>query len=175
MIQNKRLLLQITLILFLGCTIVAVHFAFIHEGYKDNVVFSEEGSDKQTEASSALQDKDTGTVVPLVDMNKAKDLFDKGETRFVDVRPEEKFKRGHIPGAVNLPVSAFENAWPDAIDELIPEIAVLIYRDKEDCESPRFVAKQLVRIGFQDIMIMEDKEFSRWETSKYPLISIDKE
>ena len=111
-------------------------------------------------------------IIDVVGVNETKELYETGKAQFVDVRPEEKFNRSHIPGAVNLPVSAFENAWPDAIDELIPEIGVLIYCDEEDCESPHFVAKQLARIGFQDIMIMEDKGFLQWETSEYPLVSL---
>jgi rhodanese-related sulfurtransferase len=34
-----------------------------------------------------------------------KERIEEGETQVVDIRPPEQFERGHIPGAINIPLS----------------------------------------------------------------------
>lgn len=36
---------------------------------------------------------------------EVKEKVDEGEVRVVDIRPEREFERGHIPGAVNIPMN----------------------------------------------------------------------
>lgn len=41
---------------------------------------------------------------PLSDAGKAKQLFDRGEAVFVDVRSEADYRKAHIPMAVSMPL-----------------------------------------------------------------------
>lgn len=41
-----------------------------------------------------------------------KAMLDRGEAQVVDVREEDEFAQGHIPGALNVPLSAFS---PDCL------------------------------------------------------------
>ncbi|MBU1700143.1 MAG: rhodanese-like domain-containing protein [Candidatus Eisenbacteria bacterium] len=46
-----------------------------------------------------------------VSPSRAVDLYNKGNLLFVDIREEESFREGHIPGAINLPVSRLRELY----------------------------------------------------------------
>jgi len=48
------------------------------------------------------------------------DMLRKGEALVVDVREADEFAAGHIPGAINMPLSAFQpSRLPDAAGKLL--------------------------------------------------------
>src|SRR5690606_36741894 len=50
-----------------------------------------------------------------VDVARLKSMLNAGEALVVDVREPEEFTQGHIPGAVNIPLSSFSaDKLPDA-------------------------------------------------------------
>jgi len=46
--------------------------------------------------------------------DEVKEKVDAGETQVIDIRPPEQYERGHIPGAVNVPMSEL----PARVDDL---------------------------------------------------------
>lgn len=55
-----------------------------------------------------------------IDARQLAAMLDAGEAVVVDVREADEFAAGHVPGAVNLPLSAFSpEALPDAGDRLV--------------------------------------------------------
>ncbi|NPV09269.1 MAG: rhodanese-like domain-containing protein [Anaerolineae bacterium] len=57
-----------------------------------------------------------GTSIPYpevlrVSVDEAKARHDAGEALLVDVRSEEDFRRGHIPGAISLPLAELEDRY----------------------------------------------------------------
>jgi len=48
-----------------------------------------------------------GRFTPPISLERARELVEAG-ARLVDVRESDEFARGHLPGAVNLPLSQFE-------------------------------------------------------------------
>lgn len=63
----------------------------------------------------------TGNRTPReIDARQLAAMLDAGEALVVDVREADEFAAGHVPGAVNLPLSAFTpDALPDAGDRLV--------------------------------------------------------
>lgn len=52
-------------------------------------------------------------------------LQDGADVQVIDVRPEREFRRGHVPGAANLPITRFaravaEHEWGDDIVLVCP-------------------------------------------------------
>lgn len=114
----KTHIFQIVLIFLIGTAVSAVHFSLLKKETKINVLFtdvqsltsdmSSDTGEKETEESG-----DAKTVeIKIINLKRAKTLYENGEAQFVDVRAEEKFTQAHIPGAVHLPVSAFAHGWP---------------------------------------------------------------
>ncbi|MBS1240441.1 MAG: rhodanese-like protein [Proteobacteria bacterium] len=61
--------------------------------------------------------KSAHKVITAVDL---KPMLDRGEALVVDVREPDEFADGHIPGAINLPLSAF------SADRLPPHAGKLV-------------------------------------------------
>lgn len=49
-----------------------------------------------------------------VSIGELKAMLDRGEVQVVDVREPDEFAKGHIPGAINLPLSSFS---PDQLPD----------------------------------------------------------
>ena len=61
--------------------------------------------------------------VSRVDSAQAKSAYDSGTAVFVDVRDQEYFDNGHIPGAVSIPLSEIQ----DRLDELDANDWIILY------------------------------------------------
>lgn len=75
--------------------------------------------------------------------------------RLVDVRSPEEYRKGHLPGAINLPVGFLKTAAKD----LDPKAETILY-----CQAgPRAMAayRTLKSLGFEDVKVMEGG-MNRW-------------
>jgi len=80
---------------------------------------------------------------------------------FVDVRTPEEFKAGHVPGAVNIPVSEIG----DRLNEVPKDKQVYVY-----CHSGKRAAKAstvLAKAGFNVENIPESMQ--GWKAAGYPI------
>jgi 3-mercaptopyruvate sulfurtransferase SseA len=85
------------------------------------IVFISGGDDSQQ--VSVPNQKIPYPQVARVDLSTAKVAFDYGEAVFVDVRDQEYYKNGHIPGARSIPLGQFE----DRLNELDPTDWIILY------------------------------------------------
>jgi len=110
--NNKRpilplLLIAAGLILLIGAVV--------------SIVFLSEGDDSQ-QVSVPNQDIPYPQV-PRVDLSTAKVAFDTGEAIFVDVRDQTYYDDRHIPRALSIPLSQFEQR----LNELDPNDWIILY------------------------------------------------
>ena len=133
--RKKPVIIGVTAIAIIMASIITFHFLTIPDDDYLNV--------------SALQ---------------AKDLIDTGPSlAIVDVRTEEEFKSGHIPGAINIPV-----------DELTQRVSEL------DPHHSLFVYCRTGNRSMQAVHILVENEFTdiyhpfggivAWEQAGYPII-----
>ena len=93
----------------------------------------------------------TGTVentYQQISQQEAKEMMDTQQVIILDVREQEEYDSGHIPGAVLLPVGTITE---DTAAAVIPEkdAAVLVY-----CRSgnrSKTASKALVELGYTDV------------------------
>ena len=83
-----------------------------------------------------------------ISQEEAKEMMDAGEVLILDVREQDEYDSGHIPGAVLLPVGSIDEASAAAV---IPEkeTVVLVY-----CRSgnrSKTAAKALAELGYTGI------------------------
>ena len=71
----------------------------------------------------AYPTEDPYLEIPRVGLEESKAAFDRHEAIFVDVRSAASFARGHIPGALSIPISELESR----IDELDPDQWIITY------------------------------------------------
>lgn len=83
-----------------------------------------------------------------ISQEEAKEMMDSQEVLILDVREQDEYDSGHIPGAVLLPVGSITE---ESAAEVIPEkdATVLVY-----CRSgnrSKTAAKTLAELGYTDI------------------------
>ena len=87
------------------------------------------------------------------------EALEAGGVTLVDIRPAVAYQRGHLPGAVSIPVDDVEAEVPEALFDRQDDRLVLYCRSGS--ESTTF-ARRLSNEGFADVSIVEDGVFG-WE------------
>jgi ArsR family transcriptional regulator len=89
-----------------------------------------------------------------------------GSATVLDVRPEDEFQQGHLPGALNIPLSQLERR----LGELPPDREVVAY-----CRGPwcvlSFEAVAALRQRGYRARRLEDG-FPEWKTSGLPVVHL---
>jgi rhodanese-related sulfurtransferase len=75
-----------------------------------------------------------------------------GAAVFIDAREPLFFEEGHLPGAVNFPVSAI-------LERRLPALPadrsrrLIVYCSGGDCEDSRIIARALTALGFENVFV----------------------
>ena len=100
-----------------------------------------------------------------VDATRARDLVDGGEALVVDVREQDEWDEGHIPGAVHIPrghlESRIERAAPDR------SRPILLYCSVGNRSV--FAAKTLAELGYEDVVSLSGG-FTDWKRNGLPVL-----
>jgi rhodanese-related sulfurtransferase len=105
---------------------------------------------------------------PLVTMEEARALFDAHGAVFIDARPEQDYRAGHIQGAFNLPANAFDQALPSLQTRISPDAFLIAYCDGEHCSLSHEVAAQLVANGFSHVVVFVNG-WTLWRNAGLPV------
>jgi sulfur-carrier protein adenylyltransferase/sulfurtransferase len=99
-----------------------------------------------------------------IDAARARELVDRGETLVVDVREQDEWDEGHIPGAVHIPrgnlESRIERAAPDTAQPIVLYCSV--------GNRSAFAAKTLEEMGYEDVVSLA-AGFTDWKRNGYPV------
>ncbi|MCL5256784.1 MAG: rhodanese-like domain-containing protein [Chloroflexi bacterium] len=103
--------------------------------------------------------------VKIAAVAEVKQRLDRGEDFvLVDVRPEDEYKAGHIPGAVSLPLELIAQRY----QELPKSKLIIVYCESADCDSSATAADNLLSLGFSNLEDMKDG-IQGWQAAGYPL------
>ena len=69
----------------------------------------------------------------VISIEEARALFLTNGAVFIDARPAEAYRSGHIQGALNLPPDNFEESLPDIMEQVPPDSLIITYCDGENC------------------------------------------
>jgi molybdopterin/thiamine biosynthesis adenylyltransferase/rhodanese-related sulfurtransferase len=99
-----------------------------------------------------------------IDATQARDRIESGEPIVVDVREQDEWDEGHIPGAVHVPRGHLEAR----IERLAPDAArpVVVY-----CSAGNrsvFAAKTLTELGYEDVVSLAGG-FTDWKRNGFPV------
>ena len=101
---------------------------------------------------------DGGAGPTMISLEEADSLFRSGDAVFVDTRHAFDFRRGHIAGAINVPLNEFL-ASDGTLTELPQDRVIVTYCDAEDCNSSIEMAGRLYERGFRSVRIF----FGGWQ------------
>jgi rhodanese-related sulfurtransferase len=102
--------------------------------------------------------------VTTITVSEAKALLDKGGFTFLDVRTEKEFKKGHIPGAMNLPRGKLEF---DIDKKIADKNAQVVLYCKTGGRSA-LATYTLVQMGYKNLKNM-DSGWQAWTKAGYPV------
>jgi rhodanese-related sulfurtransferase len=137
----KKPLLQVVLILFLSLIIgLGINFSLIKKYFLGDFRFGFISLEKYTS-------------ITFITLGEAEWLFSEEEALFIDSRPKEDFRAGHILGAVNIPFEEYKRENALDLIFLPPEGTVVVYCDGSECNSSLELAKVLHHKGLLDIRI----------------------
>ena len=99
-----------------------------------------------------------------IDATEARDRIESGEPVIVDVREQDEWDEGHIPGAVHVPRGHLEAR----IERLAPDAArpVVVYCSAGNRSA--FAAKTLTELGYGDVVSLAGG-FTDWKRNGFPV------
>ncbi len=86
---------------------------------------------------------------------------------FIDARPEEVYRSGHIQGAINLPPDSIEESLPDVTAQIQPDSLIITYCDGESCTLSKDAAQQLSGKGYSYVRVLVNG-WSAWQDAGLP-------
>jgi rhodanese-related sulfurtransferase len=105
-------------------------------------------------ATAAIQEAHLGNFVPKVSMRKLERWL-KNDTVVVDARLAEDYEKGHINGAISIPVNATEEELQKATKAISGQSRIVLYCQSSRCPFAERVAIKLLKDGFSNVSIFK--------------------
>lgn len=102
---------------------------------------------------------DVYASVVYINLFEAQELYASGEALFIDSRPRDAYRDGHIMGAVSLPYEEAAGNFPLDVDIFPPDKTLVVYCEGSDCRSSENLALLLQETGVSGVRIF----FGGWE------------
>lgn len=89
-------------------------------------------------------------MTDLISREDLKTMLDRGDSFvLVDTLPETAYRKGHLPGAINIPSDDIRTMAPKRIPERDTEIVV--YCANGSCRRSRLAAERLGAMGYRKV------------------------
>lgn len=155
---------KISLLLFFSCTVALIINHLSPVGI--------ELIGKWDQVDSVINDnKKNGSFDRLPDIDDiglAKLIYDSGNAIFVDARPMDSFSKGHVKGAMPLPIEEFDNMI-DSFSSLYPtDKHIITYCSGRHSDDSQHLAQMFLDFGYKTVSIMADG-FPVWEENGFPI------
>ncbi|MFZ2089073.1 MAG: rhodanese-like domain-containing protein [Desulfobaccales bacterium] len=111
--------------------------------------------------------------IPTVKLDKALELWQQGETLFIDVRSADDFADLHVPRAINVPEEKLadqQELEKAGILGLPRDRQILVYCNTLRCNSSLKAAKRLQSLGFTRVLAFLGG-FQAWDEAGYDVDS----
>jgi rhodanese-related sulfurtransferase len=102
---------------------------------------------------SASSDGEQDLIISIED---AEALYFDQKAVFLDARPNEHFRLGHIEGARNLPWEEFDRLFPRVMSDISRDSTIVAYCEGESCSLSRELALTLSAEGYVHTRVLLD-------------------
>jgi molybdopterin/thiamine biosynthesis adenylyltransferase/rhodanese-related sulfurtransferase len=99
-----------------------------------------------------------------VDSTRARELLDSGEPLVLDVREQDEWDEGHLPGAIHIPRGNLESRIERAESDHTRQIVVYCAAGNRSA----FAAKTLEELGYEDVVSLAGG-FTDWKRNGFPV------
>jgi len=143
-----------------------------HKGRPEQIEDDNTGDEQTGGTENAGNDEPTQREMVeylIIDLEQTKLLWDEGECIFVDARSPEEYEAGHIPGAINWPLDAFDEYHEKYRDIISPDDCIVVYCEDESCDFSADLADSLVWEYFQKVYRFKNG-IDEWLSAINPLV-----
>lgn len=106
--------------------------------------------------------------IPLIDEQRAFELFAEGDAIFLDTREHADFAESHVEGALSLPEPEKQERFVAVAPLLRQDAPIVLYCTGPECEMAEHVAVFLAQLGYSNLMIMSSG-MPGWKEAGYPV------
>ena len=99
-------------------------------------------------------------------LTQMKKIVDNNSALIIDVRLNEIFRKGHIPGAKSIPLSKFDELIGEFYEGISMERNILVYCSGRECTDSHFFATKLSEMGYENVRVYAGG-FIEWELGGY--------
>jgi len=114
----------------------------------------DEGLLANASATASLQRAYTGSFIPKISERKTRRLLGP-ETVVIDARLAADYEKGHLDGAINLPVDANDALWEETVAKIPRGRPIVAYCQSLVCKYAEEVSTRLIEEGYSDIVIFK--------------------
>lgn len=106
--------------------------------------------------------------LPLADLDAARAIVGARTHLVLDARPVADYDAGHIPGAMSLPHSRLDEAYPQIAPLLSADLPVLVYCSGDECDESFLLSVYLREQGFTNVTLFVSG-FLGWKEAGLPV------
>lgn len=159
----KRLIREMAVIILMATVLgIAWNYRLLRE-----VFLGQDSRSIQDTTSSAPAAIHTHTPLPL-GLMQVKELFNSGEAIIIDARDREAFQKGHIRGAISIPLGEAEGLIPNLSRKTPKEKMLVVYCGGYDCHDSRLLGEKLLAAGFTQVFVYEGG-YPEWQDGGNPV------
>ncbi len=118
--------------------------------------------------SAVTKDNPVAHDLEIGDIGVVKEIYDSGDSVFIDARTEKAFEEGHIKGAVSLPIGLYEERLEAFIMKYPPSTHIITYCSGRTCQDSHELAQILLQFDYEKVNVFIDG-YPAWEKSDYPI------
>lgn len=115
---------------------------------------NDEGFLAHANATASTQKAHQGNFIPKINEKKVYKLLDT-DTVFIDARLARDFEKGHLEGAINIPVNNNDNDRQKAMADIAKDARIVVYCQSTGCKFAEKVAIKLMEDGFHNVSIFK--------------------
>ncbi|HEK85570.1 MAG: rhodanese-like domain-containing protein [Candidatus Saccharicenans sp.] len=120
------------------------------------------------EFKSAFISQESFPGLVFISLPEAEELWSNRQAIFIDSRSASEYSRGHIPGAISIPLEEVQRGNEEILKILEPPEALVIYCEAGDCQTSLNLAKILYQRGYKNLKIYSGG-WAEWIASGNPV------
>lgn len=132
--------------LLLTASLIGFSYAILADG----------GLVSHPESVEAVEAAHLGVILPEVTVEQMASAVEKRDSvLLIDARKTIDFDKGHLPGAINLPVDAAEADIARSLGAVPQDREIILYCQSSQCPYAQKVARQIRRLGYTNLALFK--------------------
>ena len=129
-------------------------------------LFSPIGFLRNPAAASSVAASTVESFFPKLLVDDVHALIQTGGVVLIDARYRGDYERGHLPGAISVPINSTSAARAEILEGIPRDQPTIVYCQSKNCRFDETMAVELARDGFRNIRLFVGG-WSEWEKRKY--------